>query len=188
MPHGLGEPSDWITRWAHLAAPTATVLDLACGHGRHLRWWAARGHAVTGVDRDAEALAALVGVGELIAADIENEAWPLAGRQFGVVVVTNYLWRPLLPAIVASVAPGGLLLYETFADGHGAYGRPSRPDFLLQHGELLRAAAGLRVLGYEDGFLPQPMRCVQRLAAMRPPDAGFNPECLSLPGQAPAGG
>ena len=101
MLHGLGEPSDWVKRWAHLAAPGATVLDLACGGGRHLRWWAARGHMVTGVDRDAEALAGLKGLGELILADIENEAWPLASRQFGVVVVTNYLWRPLLPAIVA---------------------------------------------------------------------------------------
>lgn len=91
MLHGPGEPSDWMTRWAHLAAPGARVLDLACGGGRHLRWWAGRGHAVTGVDRDADALAGLAGLGELILADIENKAWPLAGRQFGVMVVTNYL-------------------------------------------------------------------------------------------------
>lgn len=188
MPHGVGEPSDWVTRWAHLAAPDATVLDLACGGGRHLRWWAARGHPVTGVDRDPEALAGLGGLGEIIQADIENEAWPLASRQFGVVVVTNYLWRPLLPAIVASVAPGGLLLYETFADGHAAHGRPSRPDFLLQHGELLQAASGLRVLGYEDGLLAQPARCVQRIAAMRPADGGIEAAHTVLPGQAPAGG
>lgn len=188
MLHGQGQPSDWVTRWAHLASPGATVLDLACGHGRHLRWWAARGHPVTGVDRDPEALAGLAGQGEVLQADIENEAWPLAGRQFGVVVVTNYLWRPLLPAVVASVAPGGLLLYETFADGHAAFGRPSRPDFLLQEGELLRAAAGLRVLGYENGFLPGPPRCVQRLAALRPPPGGLAPERLTLPGPTPAGG
>lgn len=184
MLHGQSEPSDWITRWAHLAAPGATVLDLACGHGRHLRWWAARGHAVTGVDRDAEALEGLTGLGETIVADIENEPWPLAGRQFGVVVVTNYLWRPLLSAIVASVAPGGLLLYETFADGHAALGRPSRPDFLLKHGELLRAAAGLRVLGFEDGLLSQPARCVQRIAALRPLDGHIDMARTSLPGQA----
>lgn len=188
MLHGLGEPSDWVKRWAHLAAPGATVLDLACGGGRHLRWWAARGHMVTGVDRDAEALAGLKGLGELILADIENEAWPLASRQFGVVVVTNYLWRPLLPAIVASVAPGGLLLYETFADGHAACGRPSRPDFLLQHGELLRAASGLRVLGYEDGLLAQPARCVQRIAALRPDQGHLETACTTLPGQALADG
>ena len=188
MLHGPGEPSDWMTRWAHLAAPGARVLDLACGGGRHLRWWAGRGHAVTGVDRDADALAGLAGLGELILADIENEAWPLAGRQFGVVVVTNYLWRPLLPAIVASVAPGGLLLYETFADGHAAYGRPSRPDFLLQRGELLRTASGLPVLGYEDGLLTQPPRRVQRIAALRPVSSHIDTARTMLPGQAPAGG
>lgn len=188
MLHGMGEPSDWVTRWAHVAAPRASVLDLACGGGRHVRWWAARGHPVTGVDRNPEALASLAGLAEVILADIEDGAWPLAGRQFGVVVVTNYLWRPLLPAIVASVAPGGLLLYETFADGHAAYGRPSRPDFLLQHGELLRAAAGLRVLGYEDGLLPQPERCVQRIAALRPTDGHIETARTMLPGQAASGG
>lgn len=188
MSHGSGERSEWVARWAHLAEPGTPVLDLACGHGRHLRWWAARGHPVTGVDRSAEALASLAGIGEMIAADIENEAWPLAGRQFGVVVVTNYLWRPLLPVIVASVAPGGLLLYETFADGQAAYGRPSRHDFLLQHGELLRACAGLRVLGYEDGLLREPDRCMQRLAALRPVKGQIAAERTALPRPGAAGG
>ena len=91
-------------------------------------------------------------------------------------------------AIVASVAPGGLLLYETFADGHAACGRPSRPDFLLQHGELLRAASGLRVLGYEDGLLAQPARCVQRIAALRPDQGHLETACTTLPGQALADG
>lgn len=85
------------------------MLDVACGRGRHLHWFAARGHPVIGVDRDGEALAAVQGVGELIEADIESGPWPLAGRRFGAVVVTNYLWRPLLPTVVASVAAGGVL-------------------------------------------------------------------------------
>lgn len=168
LPHGTGAPSDWITRWAAAAPPGATVLDVACGHGRHLRWWAARGHAVTGVDRDSDALASLQGLGELLQADIEGGPWPLAGRQFGVVVVTNYLWRPLLPQVLASVEPGGLLLYETFARGHEALGRPSRPDFLLQPGELLSTCQGWQVLGYEAGQLAAPARIVQRIAARRP--------------------
>ena len=104
---------------------------------------------------------------EIIVADIENGPWPLAGRRFDAVVVTNYLWRPLLPAIVECVAPGGVLLYETFATGNQTVGKPSRPDFLLQPGELLRAAAGLRIVAYEDGFLTDPERYVQRLAAVR---------------------
>jgi SAM-dependent methyltransferase len=166
--HGEGLPSDWITRWAHLVPAQGTVLDLACGRGRHLRWWAQRGHPVTGVDRDVEALASLTGLGELIEADLEKGPWPLAGRQFDLVLVTNYLWRPLFPQMVQAVAPGGLLLYETFAAGHETVGRPRRPDFLLQRGELLGAFAGLQVIGFEDGTLDNPPRFVQRIAASRP--------------------
>ncbi len=128
---------------------------------------------MSGVDRSADAIASLAPLGELVHADIEQGPWPFAGRCFDAVVVTNYLWRPLLPAIAASVAPGGVLLYETFARGNGTVGRPSRPDFLLEPGELLGACAGLRVVAYEDGFLPSPERFVQRLAAVREaPGAG----------------
>ena len=169
-----------MTRWAAWLPADSTVLDLACGHGRHLRWLAARGMRVTGVDRDAHALQGLQSVAplaELLLADIENGPWPLAGRQFDAVVVTHYLWRPLWPAILASVAPGGLLIYETFGAGNGRYGRPSRPDFLLQPGELLQVAQGMRVLGYEDGFLDHPPRLVQRICARHEPAAaGMQPE------------
>jgi SAM-dependent methyltransferase len=143
------------------------VLDVACGRGRHLRWFAQRGHPVTGVDRDADALATLAGVGATVQADIENGPWPFAGRQFAGVVVTNYLWRPLFAQLLAAVAPGGVLLHETFAQGNETVGKPSRPDFLLAPGELLAAYAGLTVVAYEHGFLDAPPRFVQRIAAVR---------------------
>jgi SAM-dependent methyltransferase len=139
-----------------------------------MRWFAGRGHPVTGVDRDAAALAQCEAVGETLLADIESGPWPLAGRQFAAVVVTNYLWRPLFAQIVEAVAPGGVLLHETFAQGNETVGKPSRADFLLAPGELLRAYAGLRVVAYEDGFLPEPDRFVQRIAAVREP-AGAEP-------------
>jgi SAM-dependent methyltransferase len=132
-----------------------------------MRWLQAQGHAVTGVDRSPEAMAACAGLGELVCADIENGPWPLPGRQFGAVVVTNYLWRPLLPTLLASLAPGGVLIYETFAQGHESVGRPSRPDFLLRPGELLQAFGTLRTVAYEDGFLENPARFVQRITAVR---------------------
>ena len=165
--HHTDTPSDWIQRWSHLVPVGAPVLDVACGMGRHLRWFAERGHPVTGVDRAPEAAQAAAVWGEALCADIENAPWPLAGREFGVVVVTNYLWRALLPTLIASVAPGGVLLYETFASGNETVGKPSRPDFLLQPGELLRACADLRVVAYEDGYLGAPERFVQRIAAVR---------------------
>jgi SAM-dependent methyltransferase len=168
--HGHGEPSPWVQRFGRLAAPGASVLDLACGGGRHVRWFAARGARVTAVDRDAAALAPLrelAGV-EVIVADLEGSPWPLAaGRRFDAVVVTNYLWRALLPRLVQAVAPGGWLIYETFAQGNGTVGKPSNPDFLLRPGELLQAVAGrLRVVAYEDGMLEAPLRFVQRIAAV----------------------
>ena len=165
--HGTEAPSPWIVRFSHLVPAGGAVLDLACGRGRHLRWFASRGHPVLGVDRDPEALAGLQGVGETLQADIENGPWPLAGRRFAAVVVTNYLWRPLFPHVLDCVDEGGVLLHETFAAGNETVGKPSRPDFLLQPGELLRAYPGLRVVAFEDGFLERPDRFVQRIAAVR---------------------
>ena len=170
--HGTEAPSSWIQRWSHLLAPACSALDIACGGGRHMQWLAAQGHAALGVDRSAEALALAQAFGRTLQADIENGPWPLAEQTFGAVVVTNYLWRALWPQITASVAPGGVLLYETFAQGNETVGKPSRPDFLLRPGELLQvcADAGLRVVAYEDGFLSTPDRFVQRVAAVRPTD------------------
>ena len=165
--HANLAPSDWIRRWSHLVRPGGTVLDVACGMGRHLRWFHEQNHAVTGVDKARAAIDSISNLGEAICADIESSPWPLAGRTFDGVVVTNYLWRPLLPTIIASVAPGGVLLYETFAAGNETVGKPSRADFLLKPGELLAACAGLRIVAYEDGFLAAPERFVQRIAAVR---------------------
>ncbi|RZL96738.1 MAG: class I SAM-dependent methyltransferase [Variovorax sp.] len=167
-PHSTLAPSPWIVRWSHLLAPGTAVLDVACGSGRHMRWFAERGHAVVGVDRSQEAVDAAARFGQALVADIESGPWPYVGQVFGGVVVANYLWRPRLADILATVAPGGVFLYETFAAGNETVGKPSRPDFLLQPGELLAACAALRVVAYEDGFLPQPERFVQRIAAVRP--------------------
>ena len=168
-PHTTPAPSQWVQRWSALVPAGATVLDVACGSGRHTRWFAARGARVTALDRDAAALDALRYVAaEIVAADIEAGPWPLAGRQFDAVVVTHYLWRALLPTLVASVDAGGVLIYETFARGNEAFGKPSNPDFLLAPGELLDAVRGaLRVVAYEDGLLDAPPCCVQRIAALR---------------------
>ena len=171
--HGSGAPSAWLQRWAHLLPAGGTVLDVACGSGRHLRWLAGQGFRPTGVDRDRAALGASAdlaqaGQAELIEADIENGPWPCPGRQWQAVLVTHYLWRPLWPQLLASLAPGGVLVYETFADGNQTVGKPSRPDFLLQPGELLSRCQGLRVVAYEDGFLDAPARFIQRIVAVQP--------------------
>jgi SAM-dependent methyltransferase len=170
LPHGAEAPSAWVQRWSHLVRPGGRVLDVACGHGRHLRWFAQRGHPVTGVDRSPEAVAAVAPLGTAIEADIENGPWPLLqngqAQRFDAVIVTNYLWRALFPTLLASLAPGGVLIYETFTAGNETVGKPSRPDFLLQPGELLRVFAGLRVVAYENGYLAAPERYVQRIVAV----------------------
>ena len=168
--HGTEAPSNWVRRWSPLAPPGSTVLDVACGAGRHLRWMHERGHPTVGVDRCADAVAACAAWGEIHCADIEEGPWPFAGRQFGAVIVTNYLWRPLWPALRASLAPGGVLIYETFGAGNEAFGRPSNPAYLLQPGELLDAFRDLRIVAYEEGVLTAPARCVQRLAARWSPN------------------
>ena len=165
--HSPLEPSPWVQRWSHLVSQSAHVLDVACGSGRHVRWFAGRGAKVTGIDRERAAVEPLAQIAEIVVADIENAPWPLVGRRFDAVIVANYLWRPLLPRIVQSVADGGVLIYETFAHGNETVGKPSNKQFLLQPGELLGAASGLRVIAYEDGFLDAPPRFVQRLCAVR---------------------
>ena len=192
MSSAAAAASPWLLRWAHLIATGGSVLDVAAGSGRHARWLAGHGFAGTAIDRDAAAMQALAGCAETIVADIEGDPWPLDGRSFDAVLVTNYLWRPLLPAIVATTGPGGVLLYETFAAGNESVGRPARPDFLLAPGELLGAVAGLRIVAYEDGFLDDPDRFVQRIVAVRErntgaparhPLAGAGPGPARMPGR-----
>lgn len=169
---GTAEPSKWVRRWAHLIAAGGTVLDVACGSGRHARWLAERGHPVAALDRDAAALAALRDVPNIatVECDLEGAPWPLADdARFAAVVVTNYLHRPLMPRLIEALAPGGVLIYETFAQGNESVGKPSNPAFLLAPGELLRACApDLRVIAYQDGFLSQPREAyIQRICAVR---------------------
>ena len=186
---GGGDPSGWIARWSHLVAPGAAVLDIAAGSGRHARWFAERGHPVTAIDRAEAALAALGRIGGVtaVAADLEDgSAWPLPEAQrFGAVVVTSYLHRPLLPRLSQLLAPEGVLLYETFAQGNETVGKPSNPAFLLAPGELLEAAHGrLTVVAYEAGYLSAPRPAfVQRICAVmppQPPDTGLAPRRYDL--------
>ena len=153
-PLGAEAPSPWVVRFAPLVAGTTRVLDLACGTGRHSLFFAARGCSIVAVDRDAQALARLsstVGV-RAVCADLEHGEWPLSGQRFDAVVVTRYLHRPRMAQVVDCVAVDGVLLYETFAQGNEAFGKPSNPDFLLAPGELLDVVRGrLRVVAFEQG-------------------------------------
>jgi SAM-dependent methyltransferase len=180
----LLNPSPWVQRFATLLVPGAQVLDLACGSGRHLRWLVAQGFQLTGVDRDAAAAEPLRAVAEIVIADIESGPWPLAGRRFDGIVITNYLWRPLWPLLLASLNEGGVFIHETFAHGQQLVGKPSRPEFLLQPGELLQACTGLRVVAFEDGFetLGGSGRYVQRIAAVQAPLHGPAPPRYGLHG------
>ncbi len=163
----------------HCIAPGGDVLDLACGTGRHSRLLAEQGFRVCAVDRDSQAIRSLDGIKGVTVqvADLENEPWPLADRRFDGVIVTRYLHRPLFPRIVGAVAPGGVLIYETFAAGNERFGKPSNPDFLLQAGELLEIVRGrLQVIAYENIELasPRPAK-IQRICAQGFSAAGEMP-------------
>ena len=162
------DPSAWVRRFAPLVRSGGAVLDLACGGGRHSRLFLDHGHPVTAIDRDISQARMAEGA-ELIAADLEDGSpWPLDGRRFAAVVITNYLWRPLFPTLLASLEPDGMLLYETFALGNEAFGRPHNPDHLLARGELLRLAEGLTVIAYQDG-IEDGHKVVQRICAINGP-------------------
>ena len=161
------QPAPWIVQWAGLVAPAASVLDLAAGRGRHSIFFAERGHKVTAVDRDVSTLLDHPNI-ERLQADLEDGSpWPLPNRRFGAAVVTNYLHRPLMPQLLDAVAPGGVLLYQTFMVGNERFGKPSRPEFLLKDGELLESVRGkFSVIAYEARLISEPaMAMVQRIAA-----------------------
>ncbi len=172
MEHAVSPaPSAWVTRFAPLVRAGGRVLDLACGGGRHARWLAARGYAVEAVDRDAAALAGLRDVPGVTPrqAELEDGPWPYAGARFDGIVVTNYLYRPRFAELLACLAPGGVLIYETFMLGNERFGKPSNPDFLLRPGELLeRLADGCRIVAFEQGEVAAPRPAVvQRVCALR---------------------
>jgi len=186
LPHHVHAdiPSSWLVRWAPLIPPAGEVLDLACGGGRHARFLAQQGHVVDAVDRDAQALALLAGVAGVrpLRADLEGAPWPYPDRAWDGIVVANYLHRPLFPSLLASLRPGGVLIYETFMVGNERWGRPSNPAFLLQPNELLTAfGADLAVAAFEQGEVGQPKPAVvQRICAVRTADVTR----VRLPGSA----
>lgn len=171
--HAPASPSPWVTCWG-AEVTTGPVLDLACGSGRHVRWFAERGLPVVAVDRQPldigrpADLQPLPGV-EFIQADLEDGSpWPLGERRFSAIVVTNYLHRPLFPRIAAALDEGGLLIYETFMVGNERFGRPTNPAFLLRPGELREAFSGLTVVAFEEGETGSPKPAVvQRVVARR---------------------
>lgn len=172
----MSGPSPWVVRFAPLVRAGGTVLDLACGGGRHTRLFLERGHPVTAVDRDFARLPADLRhhpALDAVETDLEDGSpWPFAGRHFDGVVVTDYLHRPTLPSVIDAVAPGGgVLIYETFARGNEHLGPPHRPDFLLEPGELaaaVEAVGHFDVVAYEEVTETYPRPAVrQRICAVR---------------------
>lgn len=164
-------PSPWVVRFAGLIAPKGDVLDVACGAGRHARWLAQKGFHVLAVDREPTALALLSGLPHVtpVVADLEMGAWPFTRQCFDAVVVTHYLYRPRFNELLSALVPGGVLIYETFMVGQERYGRPSNPDFLLQHNELIdRLSTGFSIVAFEQGIqgTPGPV-ALQRVCAIK---------------------
>ena len=168
---GTLKPSQWVERHAGLIRPNGEVLDLACGNGRHTRYLASLDKRVTAVDIDVSGVAALADQDriEIIAADLEQDAWPLNNREFDGIVVVNYLFRPHFPSLIKALRDGGVLIFDTFARGNEKYGRPRNPAYLLEPGELLTAfAPDLSIVAYDYGECNEPEHAVrQRLCAIK---------------------
>ncbi len=165
------DASPWVRRFAPAIPGDGLVLDLACGAGRHSALLSSLGHSILAVDRDISGVISLQGGSiKTQALDLEGSDWPLLGQQFSGVVVTNYLYRPFLDELPKMLITGGVLIYETFADGNAEFGKPSNPNFLLNSGELLALAqrSGLKVIAYEDIYLDQPKPArIQRICAVK---------------------
>jgi SAM-dependent methyltransferase len=177
-------PSVWVKRFLPLIKPGGLVLDLAAGSGRHVRLLRDCGFAVCAVDRDTTPLLALAGPRcEVRRIDLEGDDLGQLGDHYEGIIVTNYLHRPLFPAIAGALAPGGVLIYETFARGHERFGRPRNRDFLLRPGELLEAFTTLTAVAFEQGQVSVPRPAViQRLTAVLGP-TGLLPEPVDLDGR-----
>jgi len=166
-------PSKWVVRFADKIEPNGTVLDLACGSGRHTDFFLQRGHHVTATDINTSKVEGNYDTNKLIIiqSDLEKLPWPFSQNAFSAIVVINYLYRPLFPKIVSSLKPNGLLIYETFAKGNEKFGRPKNPEYLLKPGELLSGSfSNLKILAFEDLVVTEPkLAAVQRVCAKNIP-------------------
>ncbi len=183
----LLEPSLWVRRWAHLVGVGDTVLDYACGSGRHARFFASRGARVSAVDRDGEALEAIGDLPGITTRqlDLEGPDWPLEGETYDAVIVTNYLYRPRLESLLGLVRPRGVLIYETFAVGNEALGRPRNPDFLLREEELLDWVLGrMRIVAFEQGRSEWPRAAVMQRLCVAGGERAY-PVALNIRGAQP---
>ena len=179
--HGvITDASPWVRRFAPVLPKNGLVLDLACGAGRHTGLLAALGYQILAVDQDISMVESLKGESiQTLKLDLEGSDWPLLNQQFSAIVVTNYLYRPFLDELPKMLTEGGVLIYETFADGNAEFGKPSNPNFLLKPGELLALAqrSGLKVIAYEDIYLDRPKPAmVQRICAVK----GHLKRCIPL--------
>jgi len=154
----MSSPTSWLVQHAGLLPREGRALDVACGRGRHALWLAEHGLTTLAVDRDSEAIRELNEAARerrlplrADVRDLEGGETSFHGSTFDVIVVVHYLHRPLFPALIEALAPGGVLVYETFTRAQAARGKPTNPDFLLEPGELLDLVQPLEILASREG-------------------------------------
>lgn len=165
------EPSAWIVKYAPLINKKGRVLDLACGNGRHAMWFAKYDFHVDAMDCDDQVTSNMVGINNInvIVVDVEASDWPQSDQRYDGLVVSRYLYRPLLQTLATMLNPGGVLIYETFMVGNERYGKPSNPDFLLRPNELFEVYSPLlSIVSFEQGEeeMPRPV-VMQRICAIK---------------------
>ncbi len=145
-------PSSFLVEHFDLL-PRGLALDLAMGDGRNAIYLATRGYDVDSVDRDpkrvANARTAARRLGAPIRAvvgNVEDGTYIIPIETYDLIVVFNYLHRPLFKDIRDGLRPGGVVVYQTYTREQARYGKPSRPEHLLQPGELAEVFGDWEIL------------------------------------------
>ena len=165
------KPNKWVECYSSLIPSGGSVLDLACGSGRHTGMLLNKGYQVTAVDIDTTLIKQNFSNKNLniVKCDLESLSfWPFEKNSFLGIIVVNYLHRPLFSKIIESLREEGVLVYQTFADGHSRYGKPKNPDYLLKRGELKTVFDSMKIISYQHGYLSYPSQSIiQRICCVK---------------------
>ena len=174
--HGI-TPSSFLVKNFDLL-PKGVALDFVMGEGRNAIYLATRGFDVDGVDPDPKAVehariaSRKLGVPiRAIVGNVEDGTYIIPIESYDVIIVFNYLHRPLFRDIRDGLVPGGVLVYQTYTAEHARFRRPNDPEALLEPEELRKQFSDWEILRYREltgASREGDMRAVAGIVARKP--------------------